>query len=85
MYRITLTRSASKELHALPKQVIKRISEKLDRLSETPRPSDSKKLKGVMGNLWRIRVGDYRVIYEINDEIKLINITQITHRKDAYK
>jgi mRNA interferase RelE/StbE len=62
MYRITLTRSAFKELHSLPNEVIKRISEKIDLLAETPRPPGSKKLKGTSEDLWRIRIGDYRVI-----------------------
>jgi mRNA interferase RelE/StbE len=85
MYRITLTRSAFKELHSLPNEVIKRISEKIDSLAETPRPQGSKKLKGTSDDLWRIRIGDYRVIYGIDDAIKVIDIVKIGHRKDVYE
>jgi mRNA interferase RelE/StbE len=85
MYRITLTRSACKELHSLPTKAIKRIREKIGLLAETPRPPSSKKLKGTSEDLWPIRIVDYRVLYGIHDAIKVIEILKIAHRKDVYE
>ena len=51
----------------------------------TPRPAGSKKLQGASENLWRIRTGDYRIIYAIEDTIKIIEIRKIGHRKDIYR
>lgn len=84
MYQIVLSRSAEKDLQKLPVTAIKRISKEVDALSINPRPQGSKKLKGTDENLWRVRVGDYRVIYEIADEIRVIDIRRIRHRKDVY-
>ena len=84
MYRVTISRSAIKELRSLPGKIIQKISEKIDSLAENPRPTGSKKVKGTKANLWRIRVGDYRVIYEIDDEIKIVDVVKIGHRKDVY-
>lgn len=54
-------------------------------LANNPRPIGSKKLKGASENLWRIRIGDYRVVYLIEDSIKIIEIRKIGHRKDIYR
>ena len=64
-YRIILPKSVQKELDRLSDEVVKRILARLAGLETNPRPGDVKKLKG--RNAWRIRVGDYRVIYEIHD------------------
>jgi mRNA interferase RelE/StbE len=56
----------------------------IDKLAEDPRPDGVKKLKGE-DNAYRIRVGDYRIIYTIEDVIKIVEIQRIRHRKDAYK
>lgn len=60
-----------------------RIATKIDGLAEQPRPTGSKKLRGA-DDLWRVRVGDYRVIYAIDDAAGVIEIRVIRHRKDAY-
>jgi mRNA interferase RelE/StbE len=83
-FSIRLARSAAKELQRLPAQVVERIQEAIAQLAENPRPTGCKKLKGYE-NTWRIRIGDYRVLYEIHEEIVLILIVQISHRKDAYQ
>jgi mRNA interferase RelE/StbE len=83
-YSITFARSARKELEKLPPQFASRILERIESLVSTPRPSGSLKLKGEE-NLWRIRIGDYRVIYEIDDPKRNIDITVIRHRKDVYR
>ncbi|MDE3142746.1 MAG: type II toxin-antitoxin system RelE/ParE family toxin [Bacteroidota bacterium] len=85
MYKITFKDSASKELQRLSKSVIKKIVFSINELSENPRPNGVKKLKDSNENLYRIRVGDYRIIYVIDDGIKIVNIRRIGHRKDIYR
>ncbi len=82
-YKVTIVRSARKELEALDSQIIKRIFPKLEDLAVNPRPSGCAKLQGE-NVLWRIRVGDYRIVYLINDKKHLIDIIRIRHRKDVY-
>ncbi len=84
MYSIRFKKSAEKELEKLPSQIIKRIVKSIDTLVENPKPVGSKKLEGQKESLWRIRIGDYRVIYLIEDVIKIIEIRRIGHRKDIY-
>lgn len=83
MYELRLVRSARKELEALPDGVLARIARQLDLLSETPRPSGCRKLRGAT-DLWRLRVGNYRIIYAIDDMARLIEVRAIRDRKDAY-
>jgi mRNA interferase RelE/StbE len=82
-YRVILTKSVQKELDRLPDEIVNRILARLAGLETNPRPPDVKKLKG--RKAWRIRVGDYRVIYEIHDrELRVLVIT-IGHRGDVYR
>jgi mRNA interferase RelE/StbE len=85
MYKITFKRSAEKEIQKLPSLVISKIVPVIESLSSDPRPSGSKKLQGSKENIWRVRVGNYRVVYLIADEIKIVEIRKIGHRKDIYK
>jgi mRNA interferase RelE/StbE len=85
MYIITFKESALKELSALQKPVIKKIARAIDKLGENPRPSGVKKLSGSNENLYRIRAGDYRVVYVIEDVVKIVNVRKIGHRKDIYR
>jgi mRNA interferase RelE/StbE len=82
-YRITVARSAEKELQRIPDTWADKIMAAIDRLTSAPRPPGSKKLKGSK-DLWRLRVADYRIIYAIDDVIRLIAIEKIAHRKEAY-
>jgi mRNA interferase RelE/StbE len=82
-YRVSLTTSAEKELSGLPAKVITRVVERLETLAVTPRPLGCKKLKGG-DREWRIRVGDYRAIYEIDDAARTVDVTRIAHRRDVY-
>jgi mRNA interferase RelE/StbE len=82
-YRVVLSRSTRKELEGLPEKIADRIVRQLEALSRLPRPSGCLKLRGA--SQWRIRVGDYRVIYEIDDSARLIEIGYIRHRKDVYR
>ena len=85
MYTITINPSALKELSKLPKVTIKKAEKAIDSLANNPRPIGVKKLKDTKEDLYRVRVGDYRIIYSIEDEIKIIDILRIGHRKDIYK
>jgi mRNA interferase RelE/StbE len=83
-YSITFARSARKELEDLDAKIVGRIFPKIESLSGNPRPHNCIKLQGSR-NLWRMRIGDYRVIYTINDKTKLIDIIAVRHRRDVYK
>jgi len=84
MYQISIRREALKELAVLPKRSVLNISVVIDQLAHDPRPTGCKKLKGSSENLWRIRVGDYRIIYNINDAIQIVEVRKIGHRKEIY-
>lgn len=81
-YSLTISRTASKEFEALPPDVIERVRAKIRALASAPRPPGSKKLKGA--STWRIRIGDWRVLYEIDDTKKVVDIAAIRHRSQAY-
>jgi mRNA interferase RelE/StbE len=85
LYTITFKKSAEREFEKLPTQVIRRIGKAIDTLSKNPRPVGSKKLEGQKESLWRIRIGDYRVIYLVEDVIKIVEIRRVGHRKDIYE
>jgi mRNA interferase RelE/StbE len=83
-YAVELSRSAARELRRVPEPYHASIVRVLQRLEKDPRPSGCKKLAGSHG-LFRIRVGVYRVIYEVSDRIKLVMVERIADRKDVYK
>lgn len=83
-YKIEFATSAAKEFRSLPVNVKQRISTSVDALGQKPRPDGVKKLQG-HEELYRIRVGVYRVVYEIDDSKKLIRITKVRHRSEAYR
>ncbi|KPL11054.1 hypothetical protein AMJ85_04740 [candidate division BRC1 bacterium SM23_51] len=83
-YSIVFARSASKELEALGDTTLTRVFDRIERLAIDPRPSGIRKLRG-SENLWRLRVGDYRVIYAVDDKNRLVDIIAIRHRRDAYR
>jgi mRNA interferase RelE/StbE len=82
-YSILIERYAQKQILKLDKKVIPVIKNAILSLVNNPRPSGCKKLKGE--DAYRIRVGNYRIIYEINDDIILITVVSVGHRKDIYK
>ena len=89
MYKIIISESALKQLHRFPKPIVKKIQISVDKLTENPRPLGVKKLKGNEEDLYRIRVGDYRVVYSIDDGIKIIDIRkeseyEAEHIENAY-
>ncbi len=83
MYRIEVTRSAQKELLKISAPYNQKIVNAIEALSEDPRPDDVKKLKGQ--EAFRIRVADYRIIYTIEDTIKIVEVIRIRHRRDVYR
>lgn len=83
-YRLEVTTKAIKELEKLPPNTGLRILESIDSLSTTSRPRQSHKLSGSM-NSYRLRVGDYRVLYQVDDETKLVTIYHVGHRRDVYR
>ena len=84
MYEVIVERSAEKDLKKLSSEVRPRAVAALQALAKNPRPAGSRKLAG-SENDWRIRVGDYRIVYEIADEIRIVRISRVRHRKDVYK
>ena len=82
-YQVILPKSVQKELDLLPDDVARRILARLAGLTTNPRPADVKKLKG--RDAWRIRVGDYRVIYEIHDRALQIIVITVGHRREIYR
>jgi mRNA interferase RelE/StbE len=82
-YSVILPRSVRKSLDRLPDLVVTRILSRLSELETNPRPADVKKLKG--RDAWRIRVGDYRVIYEIHSRVMQVIVVTVGHRRDVYR
>jgi mRNA interferase RelE/StbE len=68
----------------LPRPLLERINEHIQALREEPRPPGMRKLQGQRRG-WRIRVGDYRVIYLIDDEAQVVTIVRVRHRRDVYR
>ncbi len=81
-YEVLILRRAQKEMADLPKADYERVRDAVAALTENPRPAGCKKLVGREG--WRIRSGDYRVIYEIEDTQKKVTVLHIGHRRDVY-
>ncbi len=73
-----------KELEALPDKVLARAVRKIESLSDSPRAAGSKKLRGYK-DLWRVRVGDWRVVYIVDDAARLVSVTRIAHRREVYE
>lgn len=82
-YKLSIRRKAQKQLAKLPPIDYKKVKQAILDLAQNPRPPGSKKLKGRDG--WRIRQGDYRIIYEIQDNQMIVIVLDIGHRKDIYR
>lgn len=83
-YTVLFKQSAAKELRGLDIAVQVRIAEAIDSLSWEPRPEGVVKLQGG-DNSYRIRIGDYRVVYGIDDQDRIVRIMRVRHRRDAYR
>lgn len=82
-YSILIKPSAVKELDDLPKKDLKRVTEKIKTLAGNPRPVGCEKLSGQ--ERYRVRQGNYRIIYEIEDIIRIVRVIKIGHRKEIYR
>ena len=83
-YSVVFARSARKELQALDRTVAARVFKRIEALRLEPPPSGCRKLEGT-DNLWRIRIGDWRVVYAIDDARTLVEVSVIRHRREAYR
>jgi mRNA interferase RelE/StbE len=83
-YRVTLARSALKELERLRPPTVGRVFEAIEGLAREPRPAGCVKLSGG-GSLWRVRVGDHCVVYAIDDAAGVVDVVAVRHRRDVYR
>jgi mRNA interferase RelE/StbE len=83
-YRVEIDTKAAREIRALPRQNQQRLTSKIQSLADNPRPPGCVKLSGG-SNLWRIRVGVYRIVYQIQDDRLLITVVRVGHRRDVYR
>ena len=84
MYRILLERSAERDLRRLAAEMHERVIAAIRGLAANPRPPGCRKLTRSQ-NDWRIRVGDYRVVYEIADDIRGVSVNRVRHRREVYR
>ena len=84
-YRIEFDRRVKKDLKSVNAQEINRIKAAISDLAKNPRPPGYKKLKGKKREFFRIRVGDYRVVYTVEDNVLLIVIVRVGHRREIYR
>lgn len=83
-YTVQFVRSARKDLEALPDAAIQRIFPRIEALADDPRPTGCKKLRGAR-DLWRLRIGNYRVVYQVDDVVRIVEIRAVGDRKDIYE
>ncbi len=84
MYRVEFFRSARRTCDQLPVEVQRRLIPRIDALAENPRPPGAIALTGPV-RLWRIRVGDFRIVYQIDDAARTVSIVRIGHRREVYR
>lgn len=84
MYRVLLERGAEKDLARLSSEIHDRVIAAIQALANNPRPPGCRKLLGSKSD-WRIRVGDYRVVYEIADEVRVVRVNRVRHRREVYR
>lgn len=82
LYKIEISETATKQLDKLPRKISEDLIEVIQSLAENPRPNGSKKLKGRKG--YRVRKGNYRIIYDVYDKILVIDVIAVGHRKNIY-
>lgn len=84
-YAVLLSARARRELASLTQEIVARIDPRIAALAENPRPPGCRKLKSTVGDAWRIRIGDYRVLYRIDDPARRVLVYHIGHRRDVYE
>jgi mRNA interferase RelE/StbE len=83
VYRIEISYAAHKQIRDLPARTVERINEAIAKLATEPRPPGVRKLLGEKA--YRIRVGNYRILFKIDDETRLVRVYRVKHRREAYK
>jgi len=83
-YRVELAPGAARDLRALPVAVRRRVGLRIESLALDPRPAGAKKLAG-LESLYRLRVGDYRILYQVLDRVLLVLLVGLGHRRDVYR
>jgi mRNA interferase RelE/StbE len=83
-YEVRLKPSAERALRKLPREIQRRIASRLDSLGGDPRPSGCEKLAGA-DRLYRVRTGDYRIVYRVDDDVLVVLVIAIGHRSDIYR
>jgi mRNA interferase RelE/StbE len=84
VYRLEIRQSAERDLRRLPQPLFLRLNRQILALGEDPRPPGAKKLKGRLEG-WRVRVGQYRILYQIDDQTRTVTIARVRHRRDVYR
>ena len=84
MHQVVIERRAERDLRDLTPQVRDRVSNAIQALAKNPRPVGCRKLVGAEDD-WRIRIGDYRVIYQIADSVRIVRINRVRHRREVYR
>ena len=83
-YQVEITPSAQRDFKRLPHEIVRRVDAAILALEENPRPSGCVKLEGSDSD-YRVRIGDYRILYEVNDAKKFVTIAHVRKRSDAYR
>jgi mRNA interferase RelE/StbE len=83
-YQVEVTKGAKKQLAALPEKEARRIDRRILSLEADPRPPGCKKLQ-IEQDVYRLRHGDYRIIYQVNDELSVVKVLRVMHRRDVYR
>jgi len=84
LYEVYLEHAAERDLKRLPVKLFHRLIDQIKKLAKKPRPAGCRKITGTK-NDWRIRVGDYRVIYEIDEGAKMIRVMRVRYRREVYR
>jgi mRNA interferase RelE/StbE len=84
VYQVVIERKAEKDLDRLTPSIYRRVTEAILALASNPRPIGCRKLAGGDED-WRIRVGDYRVIYQIADTVRVVRVNRVRHRREVYR
>lgn len=83
-YAVEFSPGAEREFRKLDRETQRRLRPRIDALASEPRPAGAKRLQG-RENLWRIRAGDYRIVYEVRDQILVVLVVRIAHRREVYR
>lgn len=85
IYKITVSRKAERDMMRLPAQERKKLANRIDLLAVDPRPPGCLKLAGQKEVLWRIRSGNYRLLYAIDDSVRIVDVRRVGDRREVYR